>query len=116
MLSRADARVHRLKNIITRSVGFQDVVDIDIESWTVRPGDLFLLCSDGLTNMVSDDELRTVLMEKQSLVEACSELIDLANARGGDDNITLVLARVESCGEGSGADESDDWDEQTMQI
>ena len=93
LLSEADARVHKFKNIITRSVGFQAEVDADIDIRVVREGDRFLLCSDGLSNMVQNDELRDVIATNAP-EPACRRLIDIANERGGDDNITAVVVEV----------------------
>lgn len=93
VISELAARGHRLKNIITRSVGFQDEVDIDVLVKVPRCGDRFLLCSDGLTNMVGDNEILEVVKEN-SIEEACHILVDMANARGGDDNITVILTEV----------------------
>lgn len=91
----SEAREHRLKNIITRSVGFQEEVDADITAKALQVGDIFLLCTDGLYNQVSGDEMLEVVLN-QSLKSACRHLIDIANARGGDDNITVVLTKVAS--------------------
>ena len=93
-LSQDDARGHRFKNIITRSVGFQKSVDADIDIRAIRSGDTYLLCSDGLTNMVLDDEIRDIVLHN-SPQAACQRLIDVANERGGDDNATVILATVE---------------------
>jgi serine/threonine protein phosphatase PrpC len=95
MMTEEEARGSRLKNIITRSVGFQDDVDADVDIRVVRPGDRFLLCSDGLSNLLSDDEIRDVILTND-LEPACRRLIDVANERGGDDNITIVLTEVEA--------------------
>lgn len=94
ILSETDAKSHRLKNIITRSVGFQDEVEADIDIRVAREKDRFLLCSDGLSNMVSSDEILDVVCTND-LEPACRRLIDIANERGGDDNITCVLVEVE---------------------
>ena len=94
VLSKDDARVHLLKNIITRSVGFQETVDADIDIRVVREGDRFVLCSDGLSNMVEDDEIRDIVITND-LEPACRRLVDIANERGGEDNITVVLVEVE---------------------
>ncbi len=100
MLSEDDARVHRLKNIITRSVGFQQSVDADVDIRVVREGDRFLLCSDGLSNMLTDEEIRDVVTTNE-IKPASERLIDLANERGGDDNITVVLVEVQGLDEES---------------
>jgi protein phosphatase len=89
----SEAKNHKLKNIITRSVGFQDTVDIDISCFEVKRGDKILLCTDGLTNMVSNEELLSV-MNDNAPREACGALIQLANAQGGEDNITLIITEV----------------------
>ncbi|MBI4126323.1 MAG: serine/threonine-protein phosphatase, partial [Deltaproteobacteria bacterium] len=93
-LSQEDARGHRFKNIITRSVGFQKVVEADIDIRAIRAGDVYLLCSDGLSNMVLDQEMRDIVTNTPPK-EACQRLIDIANERGGDDNVTVLLACVE---------------------
>ncbi len=98
IISQDDARAHRLKNIITRSVGFQEEVDSDVDIRAVRSGDKFLMCSDGLSNLIADDEIREIVTQG-SIDAACRHLIDIANERGGDDNITVVLTEVESVGD-----------------
>ncbi len=82
------------KNIITRSLGPSETVQVDLEGpLPVIVGDTFLLCSDGLSGQVEDDELGTVLMCLPP-AEAVASLVDLANLRGGPDNITVIVARV----------------------
>lgn len=94
ILTEDEARGSRFKNIITRSVGFQEDVEADVDIRVVKPGDRFLLCSDGLSNLVRDEELRDVV-SANDLEAACRRLVDIANDRGGDDNITVVLTEVE---------------------
>lgn len=94
IISESDAKGHRLRNIITRSVGFQDLVDIDVAVRPVKVGDIYLLCTDGLTNMVEDPEIFSVITHN-SLRGACQQLIDLANERGGDDNVTVLTLAAE---------------------
>lgn len=93
ILKPKEAKEHRLKNIITRSVGFQSNVEVDSEVRMAKPGDFYLLCSDGLYNLVEDEEMLDVVTH-QNLQNACQQLIDIANSRGGDDNITVVLVKV----------------------
>ena len=94
-LDRADARTHPDKNIITRAVGVVDQVDVDFfEVEDITNGDIILLCSDGLTNMVSDEEISEVLGQNMSLEEKARILVDTANAHGGKDNIGVVLAEL----------------------
>jgi protein phosphatase len=89
LLTADEARHSRLKNIITRSVGFEEDVLVDVIGVETRAGDMFLLCSDGLSNLVENEEIRDALAQAD-LGEVPTVLIDLANARGGDDNITVV--------------------------
>ncbi len=93
VITLADVKTHKFKNIITRSVGFQEDVDIDVVAKTTKVGDKFLLCSDGLTNMVTNDDILAIAGEK-SPRDACNELVELANKNGGDDNVTCVIAEV----------------------
>lgn len=113
ILTEADAKLHRQRNIITRSVGFQELVEIDIEARAMRAGDLFVLCSDGLTNMMRDAELLEIVTA-HPVEAACTALIDRANAGGGDDNISVVLVRIEAAN--ADADTTEDWDETTAQM
>jgi protein phosphatase len=84
---------HKFKNIITRSVGFQNEVEIDLLIRDLEPDDRFLLCSDGLTNLVDDADLHKIVL-KNPPKDACKKLIDLANKRGGDDNVTVVISNI----------------------
>jgi protein phosphatase len=96
MLTEAEAEKHPLRNVITRALGGALQVSPDAVEIEAKPGDVFLLCSDGLTGMVPDDEiLRLVTSNEGDLVKSCQDLIDAANARGGLDNITAVLVRTE---------------------
>src|SRR5581483_2802787 len=90
-------------SIITRALGPEPDVEVDTWTYPVRAGDVLLLCSDGLTSMVSEDELVKVLTRATSLEQAGDDLIRAANAAGGRDNITVVLFRVEDAG-GDGED------------
>lgn len=106
ILRPSEAKEHRLKNIITRSVGFQEGVDVDCEAKSAKVGDIYLLCSDGLYNMVEDEEMLAVISQ-QSLQDAAVHLIDIAKTRGGDDNITLVLAKVGTLDESNPEEEEE---------
>jgi protein phosphatase len=92
LLTPDEARHSRLKNIITRSVGFEEDVLVDVIGVVTEPSDRFVLCSDGLSNLVENDEIRDAL-ERLDVSEAPQALIEMANARGGDDNITVVAVR-----------------------
>jgi PPM family protein phosphatase len=95
LITRDQARFSQLKNIITRSVGFEKDVAVDTFALPVREGDRFLLCSDGLANFVDDTEIGLALSTLE-LEQVPQKLIDLANSRGGEDNITVVCLALES--------------------
>ena len=94
MITPEEAKHSRYKNIITRSVGFEEEVQVDVMGVVAEPGDVFLLCSDGLANMVEDRELHEVVQSTSSLADVPKRLIDLANERGGDDNITAIVVQM----------------------
>ncbi len=94
MITPEEAKHSRYKNIITRSVGFEEEVQVDVMGLVVEPNDTFVLCSDGLANMIEDHEILEV-MERCPFEELPQRLIDLANERGGDDNITVIAVRAE---------------------
>jgi serine/threonine protein phosphatase PrpC len=96
-ISEDDAREHPHRHVLTRALGVRGHVQPDLAELTLLPGDQFVLCSDGLTNHVEDSEIAKLLSESSELEAACAALIELANGRGGEDNITVVLAR---CDEG----------------
>jgi len=82
------------KNLVTRAVGVEDTVLLETHQHDVMPGDTYLLCSDGLTDMLDDETIGQVLLRCDLLPEAATALIDAANDAGGKDNISVVLARV----------------------
>ena len=88
------AENHPQRSIITRALGPEADVEVDAHSHAARDGDVYLLCSDGLTGMVSDEEIATQLRNSGSLREAAETLVRAANQAGGKDNITVVLFRV----------------------
>jgi PPM family protein phosphatase len=103
-LSPEEADTHPQRSVITRTVGTDPDVDVDTFSVEARPGDLFMLCSDGLTTMVDDETiLRLVERNRSNLDKAARALVDAANKGGGEDNITIVL--FEFGGEGPGVTE-----------
>jgi serine/threonine protein phosphatase PrpC len=94
-LTSEQARVHPSRHVITRAVGVLESVAPDVASLKPRAGDIFVLCSDGISGQLTDAELRDCLLECQSdLPRASRELVDLANARGGEDNATVILVGV----------------------
>jgi protein phosphatase len=93
-LSPEEAEVHPQRSVITRALGTEPDVDVDTFTVSVDPGDLYLLCSDGLTSMVSDGEIQALLVDIDDLDRAARALVDAANAGGGEDNITVVLFEI----------------------
>jgi protein phosphatase len=94
-LSPEEAEVHPQRSVITRTVGTDPDVDVDTFSVDTRPGDVFLLCSDGLTTMVDDSSILAIVQKNRtSLDKAARALVDAANKGGGEDNITLVLFEI----------------------
>jgi serine/threonine protein phosphatase PrpC len=94
MITPEEARHSRYRNIITRSVGFEEEVQVDVMGLLAESGDTFILCSDGLANMLEDPEILETV-RTQPLADIPGKLIEMANERGGDDNITVVAVRVE---------------------
>jgi PPM family protein phosphatase len=99
------AEHHPQRSIITRALGPEPDVEVDTYTLAGRDGDLFLICSDGLTSMISDDEVASILRSAGSLDEAADELVRAANQSGGKDNITVILFRL---GEGEAPEPADD--------
>ncbi|MBF0440597.1 MAG: Stp1/IreP family PP2C-type Ser/Thr phosphatase [Oligoflexales bacterium] len=93
LLSEEEAASHHLRNVITRSVGYQEEEDVDTVSVDLEKDDFLLLCSDGLHGKVTDVEIAMSL--KLHGLDATTELINLANDRGGEDNITVVIAKTQ---------------------
>jgi protein phosphatase len=94
-LSAEQARAHPLKNVVTRALGGESEVVVDVREVEVVPGDVYILCSDGLTTMLSDDEIKRRLTESQSIEDVCRSLVRDANSKGGLDNITVVLVSID---------------------
>jgi protein phosphatase len=92
-LSPDEAKHSRFKNIITRSVGFEEEVLVDLMALELDLGDAIVICCDGLSNLVEDPEILRVV-EENVIDDAPGRLVDLANERGGDDNITVIVIRV----------------------
>lgn len=94
-IERKDAKNHPEKNVITRALGAMEQVVPDFFEVELEAGDYILLCSDGLTNMVEDDDMKDIVLENDSdLKEKAEKLIALANENGGRDNISLVLVHI----------------------
>ena len=95
-MDRVEAQRSPLRNVITRALGTQNCVTPDVFELETAAGDLFLLCSDGLTRELSDSLIESVLRVGAPLEELCTRLVAAANQAGGHDNITCLLVRVEA--------------------
>ena len=91
-ISEAEARNHPDKNIITRAIGVKEDVEPDIYEYRLKKGDMILMCTDGLSNMVEDEDMFNIVKGSRDVVEAVQMLIEKANSNGGRDNIGVVLA------------------------
>jgi PPM family protein phosphatase len=98
-LTDEQAEEHPQRSIITRALGPEPEVNVDTMTYPAKDGDVFLLCSDGLTTMVTDEEIQKIMLEARSLRSAVNKLVEAANGMGGRDNITAVAFRVAEAGE-----------------
>jgi protein phosphatase len=95
MITPEQARFSQNKNLVTRALGIDPTVDPEIREYETRPGDLWLLCSDGLNDMVSDEDIGMTLAALSSNLKlAAQQLVQMANDNGGRDNVSVVLVRV----------------------
>jgi protein phosphatase len=96
VISAEQARSHPLRNVVTRALGGKPDLQVDVQVHSMQSGDVLLLCSDGLTTMVPDDEIAGLFTESGGDVEQVAKgLVDAANARGGEDNITVLLIQFQ---------------------
>ncbi|MBA3347577.1 MAG: Stp1/IreP family PP2C-type Ser/Thr phosphatase [Actinobacteria bacterium] len=102
-LSAEEAEMHPQRSVITRAVGTEPDVDVDTFTVPAQPGDVYLLCSDGLTDMIPDREISSLLDDSDDLNQTARKLVEAANAGGGEDNITVVLFQIGELA-GAGAD------------
>jgi protein phosphatase len=91
IITQGEARSHPRRNLITRAVGLERRIVTDIFRLDLQPGDRVLLCSDGLSNLVSEAELAAALAEERDLPACCQSLLALALDRGAPDNVTIVI-------------------------
>ena len=91
-LNEEDAKHHPDKNIITRAVGVREKLEVDFFEYRLKKGDMILMCTDGLSNMIEDEEMYRIVKSSRDIVEATERLVDRANENGGNDNIGIVLA------------------------
>ncbi len=102
-LTPEEAETHPQRSILTRALGAEPEVDIDTLELQLAEGDRLIICSDGLSSVVAESQIAATLRESKGLQEACKRLVDAANARGGPDNITVVIVEVTRAGAGAGA-------------
>ena len=93
-ITEEEAEKHTYKNVILQALGASPNVNVVIDRVALRDLDIIILCSDGLSNKVRPDEIFRLIDKSHSLKEACDSLVDLANKRGGEDNITVLVAQV----------------------
>jgi protein phosphatase len=95
MISREDARLSNNKNLVTRALGVDPTVDVEVQEHEALPGDVYLLCSDGLNDMIVDEEIQLTLSVLGNNLElAAQQLVQMANDHGGRDNISVILVRI----------------------
>ncbi|MEA3428491.1 MAG: serine/threonine-protein phosphatase, partial [Thermodesulfobacteriota bacterium] len=96
IISEEKALTHPQRNVITRAIGISSDLEVDVSQHyqILKKGECVLLCSDGLFNVVSDQEILNVVSTIQTPAESCNKLLEIANARGGPDNITVLAARM----------------------
>lgn len=94
LMSKAEAQTDRRKNIVTRCVGTHEEISVDTYLWHIVPGDMLLLCSDGLVNMATDQEILAEFRKHGTAAEIAQRLVNLANENGGKDNITVIVASI----------------------
>jgi len=99
ILTEDEAKSHPLKNVVTRALGGGPSVSPDLQELSFQAGDVFLFCSDGLTTMLSDEEIRDALAANPDPRKVCEHLVEIANEKGGVDNITVVVARIKANGD-----------------
>jgi protein phosphatase len=94
LMSKSEAETDRRKNIVTRCVGTHEEVTVDTYRWHIVPGDMLLMCTDGLVNMVKDDEIKREFQRNAAAAEIAHRLVNKANEYGGKDNITVVVVNI----------------------
>lgn len=93
-ISREEARLHPKRNQITRAIGVNDTVRPDFITIDIKEGNTFLLCSDGLSGILEDEEIRVIVSDAETAEEASKKLLNEANSRGGYDNVSVVIVKI----------------------
>lgn len=92
-ITEEEALNHPQKNVITRALGTDSTIDIDLCEFDLKDGDVVLLCTDGLSNMLTDDEIKSTVLKSENIIIAPKNLVEQANENGGSDNITAVVLK-----------------------
>jgi PPM family protein phosphatase len=96
LITPEQAAVSTNKNLVTRALGVEDAVLLEVNEHRVEPGDIYLMCSDGLSDMVDDPAIAQILQNDSTLEQKAAQLVDAANANGGRDNISVLLAQADT--------------------
>jgi len=92
-ITEMEAKAHPKRNIITKAVGTEEIIEPDIIKYKISKDSILILCTDGLTNAITNDEIKNSFMNSNNIQETCNSLVNLANIRGGYDNITILAIR-----------------------
>jgi protein phosphatase len=112
VITREEARTWPRRNVITRAVGVHDDPELELDHGMLEPGDAFVLCSDGLTGHVEDEEILNLIVQEQDAQAACDALVALTLERGATDNVTVVVVRYAAAPAGAGAPGANEiWDQ-----
>jgi len=95
VITAEEARTHSLRHVVTRAVGSREHFEVEVREQSLEPGDLLLLCCDGLSDKLENQELQRIISDGKDIQGTCQTLVDAANRAGGDDNITVVLLRYD---------------------
>jgi protein phosphatase len=109
ILSPEDALHHPRRHVILQALGLGEDVNVVISFADLKPGDVILVCSDGLSEKVTAEEMRDTVVQLDNVADACARLVALARERGGEDNITVVVGRFDGEREDASPQDGDDW-------
>jgi PPM family protein phosphatase len=93
-ITEEEAKIHPQRNVLTRALGTEDHFEFEVNSFPMNPGDKFLLCSDGLTGMVAENDIKEIMMSTEGCQLIAEHLVEHANEMGGTDNITVIVIEV----------------------
>ncbi|HUH65391.1 MAG TPA: protein phosphatase 2C domain-containing protein, partial [Syntrophales bacterium] len=94
LVTKEEAEKSGMRNVLTRALGVASDVEVDVDELSLSAGDTLVLCTDGLSGMVSDDDISSVVVSAKAAIAACDRLVALANENGGKDNVTVVVGYV----------------------